>query len=81
MPISFAMYVRLSECNSEAPTRLIVVKFDTGDFHERPVEKLHIWLKSYNEKYVSIFRQLYEIFCSSRTRCFVSGGELTVLSC
>jgi len=69
MPISFAMHVRISECNSEAPIGLIVMKFDAEDFRE------NLWRNSkFDEnratrpKYVYIFDSCMKYFVA-REQC------------
>jgi hypothetical protein len=45
---SLCMSVCLSACISAVPTGRIFVRYDTGDFYGKSVEKLQIWLKLYN---------------------------------
>jgi len=69
MPMSFAMHVRISECNSEALIGFIVLKFDAGNFHE------NLWRNSeFDEnrttrpKYVYIFDSCMKYFVA-REQC------------
>ena len=70
MPVSFAMHVRISECNSEAPTGLIVLKFFffVGDFHENLWRNSTFDENSTRPKYVYIFDSCMKYFVA-RGQC------------
>lgn len=62
MPISFAMHVLIFERDSEAPTGLIVLKFDAGDFHENLRRNSKFGENRTRPKYVYIFDSCMKYF-------------------
>jgi len=64
--ITLVISVHLAACQ-RVPTGRNSVKYDTGDFYEKSVEKIQIWLKSGKQ---------YRALCMKKYVLFIVAGDI-----